>query len=244
MQAALEAATAEPEQQPRAARQPDVESQASPAAGQAQAPPNAQGGRHKRSGSHSSSSSSADNPNAPKGIKGKGLLAFGMITNRQTRLQRALPATTGWAVSLVIVGIIFLILVLVGSYPTTVANQKALNFYYTNIAKYAIYIASGVVAVIGTIVSLRAVRSNRPTGFGKNLLILAVLGALATIGLTGYTISKGPEYNEAWWGYLIAAFIIIQRLIFAVAAGCAVSALNEADKDPEAARIVAHSPLL
>lgn len=234
VQAVIDAASAEPVDR-------DVEAQGDQSQPTTKTKTKAKGRRGRRNRRRDDSDSDSD-----AGVKkeAKHKLVFGMLTDRHTRHTRAMSATTGWAVSLVIVGIIFLILVILGDYPTTVENQKYLNIYETNLAKYSIYIAAGLLAIVGTTSSLRAVRTGGSTSFGNVLLIVSIVGALATIGITGYTISKGPDYGAEWWSYLISAFIILQRILFAIAASCAVATLNDAAEDPEVAAVVADSSLL
>ena len=130
-----------------------------------------------------------------RGVKGKAVLAFSMLFDAKQRHLYAMSSTTRWAVTLIIVGIIFLSLCLAGQYPTSIAGQKALGIYAVDVTKYALYIVAGVMGVAGTTLSLRALRSNSSTTVPLLLLLISALIAVATIGMTIFVMTKGPQYD-------------------------------------------------
>ena len=171
-------------------------------------------------------------------MKSKIFLVGGMITDPEVRNTSSLPATATWAVVLTILGLIFLPLCATGVYPTSVATQKEYNFYSIDIANYSLYVLAGLSAFIGVAWGRRTVRARQPTGKPRALLVLAVLAALSSLGLSFYVIYGISQLDTKWYTYLIDILIILQRCLFLVAAGAAVVALAAADKSEEVAAAI------
>jgi len=183
-------------------------------------------------------------PPKVRGVRGKGQLVYSMLLNPTARHAHALGATITWAVTLFIIGVIFLPLQLTGNFPDSVSIQKEVGIYSIYAAKYCLYIVAALMGLLGAIVARRALRSSSsPNAFAISLFYLTILTLLATLGLTGYLIYKDSQLSAAWWQYLIEALIIVERLLYLLAIVSVLIGLNEAARDKEVAQVMMDSPV-
>lgn len=167
------------------------------------------------------------------------LLGYKMLADEQWRWRYSLRSTVRWAITMVIVGIIFVCLTATGTYPTSVANQKYLNVFAEGLTKYSLYIFAGLIAIVGVGYSRRLLAKNVGTVIPQAILLLAALIAVATIGMSiQILVDVNNAESVAWWEWLILVLIILQRILFTVATSCAIWTLRVAEKNPECHALV------
>ena len=159
--------------------------------------------------------------------------------------------TVLWAITLIIVGIVFVCLSATGVYPESITIQKELDVYAENIVKYTLYIVAGLLTLLGAYLASRKIMSeDEPSSKSLNLvipqilLLVSVLIALATIGMTiQIMVDVNNAYTLAWWSWLIMAIIILQRLFFSCACSAALWTLFDAAHSEECRKVYNHGTL-
>lgn len=144
---------------------------------------------------------------------------------------------------MIIVGIIFVCLSATGVYPESIVIQKELNVYVENIVKYSLYIVAGILTLIAAYMANAEILKNRQNIdeqrslhllMPKMLLLVSVLIALATIGMTiQVQVDVNNAYTLAWWSWLIMVIIILQRIFFSCACTAALWTLIDAETKKE-----------
>lgn len=174
------------------------------------------------------------------GILAKPIRVYKLLTDADFRWRSSMRITVFWAITLIIIGIVFVCLSSTGVYPESVSIQKELGLYVENIVKYSLYIVAGILTLGGAHLASRKILNRRDditTGNSTSLnllvpqclLVISVLIALATIGMTiQIQVEVNNSYTLAWWSWLIMALIILQRVFFACACSAAVWTLIDA----------------
>jgi hypothetical protein len=176
------------------------------------------------------------------GILAKPVRVYKMLTDQDFRWKSSMRITVMWAITLIIVGIVFVCLSATGVYPESISIQKELDVYAENIVKYSLYILAGLMTLLGAFLAskeiLRKVKNSDDVSpslaIPKLLLLVSILIALATIGMTiQIMVDVNNSYSLAWWSWLIMVIIILQRLFFSCACSAALWTLFDATRLPE-----------
>ena len=163
------------------------------------------------------------------GMGGKINLILAMTRDSEQREVHALKATVIWGLSLFIIGIIFIGLSASGTFPPIggIANMKYVGVYYEYIIKYALYAFAGLLGMGAAILANRSINVGKSTVWYEIIILIALLIALATIGMSIHLDVKSNDFETSpWWCWLILVVIIIQRLIFALACGMSIYTLR------------------
>lgn len=185
------------------------------------------------------------------GIFAKPVRVYKLLTNKDFRWKSSMRITVLWAITLIIVGIVFVCLSATGVYPESITIQKELDVYAENIVKYTLYIVAGLLTLLGAYLASRKIMSeDEPSSKSLNLvipqilLLVSVLIALATIGMTiQIMVDVNNAYTLAWWSWLIMAIIILQRLFFSCACSAALWTLFDAAHSEECRKVYNHGTL-
>ncbi|KAL4437021.1 hypothetical protein ABPG75_004160 [Micractinium tetrahymenae] len=155
------------------------------------------------------------------------------------RHARTLQLTFDIAASLVIVGATFLGLCLAGVFPASIEVQKYVGTYAENIAKYSMYLWTGLVGVTAPLVAGHALRRDRSLVPALALFYLANASVVVCLSLSIYLLTKGAQMGMEWWMYLISALMIIQRCLYFVSAGVSCYSLHRAMSDERVRAVMA-----
>jgi hypothetical protein len=151
--------------------------------------------------------------------------------------------TVLWAITLIIVGIVFVCLSATGVYPESTPIQKELDVYAENIVKYSLYILAGLMTLLAAYLATREIllqKSSKGAApsliIPKLLMLVSILIALATIGMTiQIMVDVNNSYTLAWWSWLI-----LQRLFFSCACSAALWTLFDATRCSECREVYNH----
>lgn len=179
------------------------------------------------------------------GIIAKAVRVYKLLTDKDFRWRSSMRITVLWAITLIIVGIVFVCLSATGVYPESVTIQKELDVYAENIVKYTLYIVAGILTLLGAYLASRKIISEDESSsqtlnlvIPQLLLLVSVLIALATIGMTiQIMVDVNNAYTLAWWSWLIMAIIILQRLFFSCACSAALWTLFDAAHSEECRKV-------
>jgi len=167
-----------------------------------------------------------------QGRSAKFVLVFGLLTDKDFRWRYSFRSLVRWAITMIIVGIVFLCLTATGVYPASVSDQKYLNLFGEGLAKYSMYIVAGILAIIAIPLARRQIGSKTSMWLPMSMVILAMLMALATIGMSiQILVDLNNQESVQWWSWLILALIIIQRLCFSIACGASLATMVDVSRD-------------
>jgi len=163
------------------------------------------------------------------------ILILGLLTDEDFRWRYSFRSMVRWAITMIIVGIVFVCLTATGVYPASVADQKYLNLFGEGLAKYSMYIVAGILAIIAVPIARKQIVSKTSLWLPMSMVLLAMLIAIATIGMSiQILVDLNNEASVEWWSWLILALIIVQRLCFSVACGASLATMVDASRhNPE-----------
>jgi len=106
-------------------------------------------------------------------------------------------------------GVVFTILAATGTFPASVEAMKARSTLGLTIAKYVLYVLSGICAYLAATSARDCLRRGRPTTLAKITLVLgsAVLVASATMTVVAMIISAKAQHPTPVWVYIIQALV-------------------------------------